>query len=518
MGEGRKRKTIGFISQTGYDNFPTQMLGGATKAAREHDVNLIRFSMESTRLEDSYQDQLEYILRIIANADLDGLMFLGWMYDFQKDPKAFFGKFEKDKKTPLVCVGSIMDGVPSVGMDGRKYMIELLAHLAEHHSYKNIVFIQPYSPDDRYPAYEEYMKKHGFFKPELVITREEIMIHGDHYAHVRAKKICNILFDERKLEFDALISPFAHEAASILEESMRRGYRIPDDFAVIGWEDGARSKYADPAITSMYFPFFEIGYAACEKMVQIISGEKVPFVTLIPTRLNIRKSCGCNPTDILSECGDLPNKRNKNPTKEELIRRFHSRADISLEALDPEIMINMLFQNKTDENESINRYLNQLLAKASITVHSITMINMIQKDILRFSCFIRQECENETLAWTAERLAYRILAAIHQKMERELGFNEALNRGESHLLQGINQDIVTTFGLDQLLKVIVEGLGKINIKNCFLFLNPDPAMAALEERSVYRFQNGVMSDITQGLDEKFNILSALFPEDRQSIY
>ncbi|HEQ71552.1 MAG TPA: LacI family transcriptional regulator, partial [Spirochaetia bacterium] len=473
MGTRAARRTIGFISQTGFDNFPTQMLGGAAKAAADLDCHLLRFTTESTRLEDAYQDQLDYILSIISHTSLDGIVFLGWMTGIQRNPQAFLEKVRAVRDLPLLSAGAHIEGVPSVMMDGRRHMRDLLSHLTDVHGFKRIVFIQPYTKDERYPAYEEFMRERNLFSPELVIMREEIMIRGDHYARIRAKRICSILFDERKLSFDAIVSPFAHEAASILEESRLRGHRIPEDFAVLGWEDGERSKYSVPPITSLYFPFFEIGEESCRVMVRLLDGETVPPVSFVQAKLVIRQSCGCAPENILDTCAILPPDDHLTPSRDELLSSLQNDSDFRLEILDPALLLDLIFQGQ-DDPEPVIRRINTLLDQTTITIHSINLINQIQQDTLRFSCFLRRMCADKTLTWNAERLTFRILLTLHRRTERELGFNEALNRGESHLLQGINQHIVTTFGIHELLHVIAESLERINIKDCLLFLTSDP--------------------------------------------
>ena len=60
---------------------------------------------------------------------------------------------------PLVGLGRKIGKVPSVIIDSDRQMNELLGHLYDFHGYKNISFIQPFTPDDRYECYVKFIEE-----------------------------------------------------------------------------------------------------------------------------------------------------------------------------------------------------------------------------------------------------------------------------------------------------------------------------------------------------------------------
>ncbi|HEQ72515.1 MAG TPA: LacI family transcriptional regulator [Spirochaetia bacterium] len=269
-------KTICLISEASFDPFQSEIVEGVMQAIREKNALLLRCAVESEQFSACYRLQFEEIFDLLERHNPDGVLFLGWMKSVVRDPDGFLAALHRGARCPVVSVGSITAGVPSFCMDGARYMHELLSHLVDIHGYRRIAFIEPYTPDDRCPTYERFMRERGLFDPQLVIRRDELMVGEDFYGHKRAARVCQVLFDERTTTVDAVMSLYTYESAFLLRECRERGIRVPEDLAVTGWEDGDLSKYSDPPITSVYFPFYEIGLAASQGLFRLIEGGALP--------------------------------------------------------------------------------------------------------------------------------------------------------------------------------------------------------------------------------------------------
>ncbi|RXZ82619.1 LacI family transcriptional regulator [Paenibacillaceae bacterium] len=82
-------------------------------------------------------------------------------------------------------------------------------------------------------------------------------------------------------------------AIKSLEES---GMRVPDDVAVIGYDDISMARLYKPALTTVSQPIRDIGKAAVDLLVESIKTGKVlpPRKTLFHMQLVVRESCGAN--------------------------------------------------------------------------------------------------------------------------------------------------------------------------------------------------------------------------------
>ena len=74
------------------------------------------------------------------------------------------------------------------------------------------------------------------------------------------------------------------------------GTDVPDDIAVVGWDDVMTARYVAPGLTTVRQPVRELGAIAADRLHQRVTG--APAATgprSCPTELVIRASCGCPP-------------------------------------------------------------------------------------------------------------------------------------------------------------------------------------------------------------------------------
>lgn len=70
------------------------------------------------------------------------------------------------------------------------------------------------------------------------------------------------------------------------------GYRVPADVSVVGFDDIQHLAYANPSLTTVHLPLYEIGVMACEKLVDLIRGKVERVAEVLPTHLVLRESTG----------------------------------------------------------------------------------------------------------------------------------------------------------------------------------------------------------------------------------
>jgi hypothetical protein len=73
------------------------------------------------------------------------------------------------------------------------------------------------------------------------------------------------------------------------------GQRIPEDVALMGFDDRTESAVQDPPLSSVRIPLLGMGYRAVVSLYRYLTGETDTIEsTRLPTRLMKRKSCGCS--------------------------------------------------------------------------------------------------------------------------------------------------------------------------------------------------------------------------------
>jgi LacI family transcriptional regulator len=68
---------------------------------------------------------------------------------------------------------------------------------------------------------------------------------------------------------------------------------VPEEVAVVGFDDITAARFITPALTTIHIPTFGLGWSAAELLIRIIE-QDTPERTqvLLDTELVIRESCG----------------------------------------------------------------------------------------------------------------------------------------------------------------------------------------------------------------------------------
>ncbi|MDY7041978.1 MAG: substrate-binding domain-containing protein, partial [Chloroflexota bacterium] len=82
-------------------------------------------------------------------------------------------------------------------------------------------------------------------------------------------------------------------AFGAMEAIKERGLTIPEDIALVGFDDVRLANYVDPSLTTIRLPAYEQGRRAADLLIRLINGEEVEETQiLLKTELVIRESCG----------------------------------------------------------------------------------------------------------------------------------------------------------------------------------------------------------------------------------
>ncbi|MCJ7549088.1 MAG: substrate-binding domain-containing protein, partial [Anaerolineae bacterium] len=119
---------------------------------------------------------------------------------------------------------------------------------------------------------------------------------------------------ERRIPFSAVMASNDSSAVGAVTALRAAGLSVPEDVAVIGFDDRIEARALSPQLTTVHFPMFELGYQAVYLLLKYLRGHADRKVTIrVPTRLVVRESCGCPPGGAMgpslgaqpsADCGD----------------------------------------------------------------------------------------------------------------------------------------------------------------------------------------------------------------------
>ncbi|GBU23231.1 hypothetical protein R80B4_03147 [Fibrobacteres bacterium R8-0-B4] len=292
----KKRLTIGFFVSELENAYAQTLCRGIMDAAAAADANVLIFPGKSPKVPYDYRYQYNSIYRLANKDTVDALILAtGTMVNFLSDEefRDFYGRYSD---IPLVSISIPIEGVSSVLIDNTVGLRGALQHLAGDHGYKRIAFIggpeSNVEAKERYAVYQDVLREYGLpFDPDLVAV-------GDFTKYSGVRAVGDFL-DVRGVEFNALAAANDEMALSAMEELQRRGYRVPEDIAVVGFDNVESTHFSSPTLTTVAQPIYEQAYKAVELAFGLIKGEP-PVSVSLPTSMVLRESCGCFSRSVTS--------------------------------------------------------------------------------------------------------------------------------------------------------------------------------------------------------------------------
>jgi len=293
-----KRPTIGVLIGQLDGKYQSPIFKAISKKAIDLDVNLIFLTGKTPDSPINFEKNENVIYELGNSPLLDGLIFVsGNLSNFltYNEFLAFFNNFKKKAK---VSISIPIKGFPSIVIKNRKAMKEMVSHLIKEHGYKKIAFIS--GPENhpeaiqRFAGYKEALIENGIEVNENLILPGNFNIESG-YTAVR------ILIDERNIIPQAIVGANDTMALSAFSELKRRGFIIPKDIAITGFDNQEDIQLTEPPITTVMQPLEEEGSLALDLVIKMINGEKVPEIVELDCKILIRQSCGCLGIPLIEE-------------------------------------------------------------------------------------------------------------------------------------------------------------------------------------------------------------------------
>ena len=140
----------------------------------------------------------------------------------------------------------------------------------------------------REAGYKSALKANGIrFDPILVIP-------GEFEREVAYQSLSRFLEKSGRLPFDAVFAGNDDAAIGVIRALQEHGHKVPEDIPVVGFDDLRLSGFLTPSLTTVHAPTEDVGRLAAEQVFCAINGEETSGMTLLPTELIIRRSCGCD--------------------------------------------------------------------------------------------------------------------------------------------------------------------------------------------------------------------------------
>ncbi|MCZ8115197.1 MAG: LacI family DNA-binding transcriptional regulator [Pseudomonadota bacterium] len=254
------------------------MLGSITRAcARQGYDLLVSFQQFSEDWHADYQDAHK----------ADGLILLGygdWFLTRDKLDRLV------QQGTHFVRWGPVFERQPgmSIGSDNRDGGRQVGAHLAAL-GRKRVAYLganQPTAPEFR----DRYLGLCDALQAAKLSTEAGLQIDVIDSTELAGYAAAQALF-ARGVAFDAMFCASDLIAIGAMRALMEHGLRVPEDVAVVGFDDQPVAAFTNPPLTSVLQDTKLAGEKLVDTLIREIRGEPAVSEVLTPT-LVVRRSCG----------------------------------------------------------------------------------------------------------------------------------------------------------------------------------------------------------------------------------
>ncbi len=257
--------------------FFLSMLGSITRASAKKGYDLlVSFQQMSNDWHADFEDTRK----------ADGIILLG--YGDYTDYEEKLVQLIK-QQTHFVRWGADVKGlsVVSVGCDNFHGGYQVTEHVINNNR-KSFAFLGGVSSGSpeflaRYNGHCQALKDHNLkVEPSLQIDA----ISTNESGYQAAQQLI-----AKGIKFDAICAASDLIAIGAMRAMQDAGYNVPDDIAIVGFDDIATASSTSPALTTAKQDTVLAGELLVDKLLQLVSGEEVQ-TQLMPTTLVVRKSCG----------------------------------------------------------------------------------------------------------------------------------------------------------------------------------------------------------------------------------
>lgn len=411
---------------------------------------------------------------------------------------------------PVLFIASGEDG-PRVAVNNKLGIQQAVSHLASH-GHRRIAFLggRPADPGDsaaRLQSYHSAVTEHGLeVDPRLVVW--------GWYDFTEGYKTMRELI-RSDVKFTAVVASNDASATGAMRAIQEAGLKIPQDIAIIGFDDEPGAIAQVPPLTTVHVPLTLIGEQAVLLMAEHLQGLGALESLEVSPRLVKRQSCGCIPDAVFSAAdgGSSDNITTVNGSAKLDIQEIQGQIVTKmLTALPSELrlpsgkqirksctmLVDAFYTSLEDDDPTYfqTAFLESIhaleIADASIDYWQ-EMISILRREMLQLP-LLRKEGKTRQLA---ENMLHQARAVIGESAQRQDQRHQYLRDLESQALYSVTAQLSVALSDAQLVELLNTHLPGIGIRHARLMFFE----AEQEDPVAWSVVPGVSED--RSLDTRF---------------
>lgn len=289
-----KQKRIGVLINAFYSAYGSSFLYGAEQICYDVDCKLIMLPLSIMYPQGRYDYQADVILDFISSANIDMLIIatatLSGYEGSEKITEEVLEVLSKASDVPIISVGLPLKNYPDIICEFENAFESIITHTIENHKCSKFLLMNANSTSKESLEREAVLRK--------VLASKRISLDKNHiisgnFSYQAALDSINRYLDAHGLDFDVLVCLNDNMAAGCMKAFSKRGIRVPEDVALIGFDNDYESDFDRLSLTTVDQRLQEQAYLAIDRVLEIYEGKDVPLHTVLQATPIIRTSCGC---------------------------------------------------------------------------------------------------------------------------------------------------------------------------------------------------------------------------------
>ncbi|MFR0872376.1 MAG: LacI family DNA-binding transcriptional regulator [Oscillospiraceae bacterium] len=300
-GKDKEYRILGICGSKMPNEDVKSMMDSICRSAVDSGWKVMMFTTFCDLYSRSHETTGEASVYKVINTDIiDALVVLPGSIN-NNDVSASIIAAAKDGNIPVVTIDGHFDGVPSVMFDYVNAFERIIRHVVEDHHCRTVNFIAGFKDNDfseaRIDCFKRVLAENG------IEFDERRLGYGDFWEEpTRRAMDC---FVESGLPMpEAIICCNDSMAITVCQYLSEKGYAVPDDVIVTGFDGIELEKFYQPRLTTGCVDYSAVGARTMEIIGKVLAGDTVRDA-VIPYRMQLGGSCGCNKTDSANACDKI---------------------------------------------------------------------------------------------------------------------------------------------------------------------------------------------------------------------
>lgn len=276
----RRTNLIGVLLTNMDNDFFSLLLRGIEEVVREQGYNLL---VATYHVSNRWQSSLP-----IGPHNVDGMLIFADSLDDKNLA------FLHHRDFPMVLIHRTPPAglpLPCVTIENKAATHRLVDHLIEVHGKRRIILMRGEAGQEdsywREIGFRDALEAHGLpLDPQLILK-------GDFDRHVAYQVMKRFLEQEAVPPFDAIFTGDDEAAIGVMRILNEKGIRVPEDVAVVGFDDMNLAAFLTPPLTTVRAPTEQVGRTAAQQLIGLLAKNAPQDIILLPTEIILRRSCGC---------------------------------------------------------------------------------------------------------------------------------------------------------------------------------------------------------------------------------